>query len=216
MGVAAGDGSQYGGGYPFVHVGMAPKADLAVVKTNLTDTGLIDGVQWLFDLASARGQPIVVNLSIGSQAGSHDGTDPVEGLLSQMSGPGHIIVKSAGNDRSQFRHAEVYVTPEESKTINFSLPFTGPPYRFFSLEAYYSSASNLMLTLIPPGRDVAPIVIPLGSRTDPWPGLNTQAGYVYIEHGIASAIHGDPECTSRSTPTTSTRRSACGASTSPA
>jgi hypothetical protein len=192
MGVAAGDGSQYGGGYPFVHVGMAPKADIAVVKSDLTDTGLIDGVQWLFDLAKGRGQPIVVDVSIGTQAGSHDGTDPAEGLLSQMSGPGCIVVKSAGNDRSSGRHAETYVTPEQGGTIDFNVPFMGGQYRFISIEGYYTSGSNLTVMLIPPG-GLSPIVVPYGTRDAVWPGVDTGAGYVYLENGLAQAVNGDPE-----------------------
>jgi subtilisin family serine protease len=191
MGVAAGDGSQYGGGYPYVHVGMAPKADLAVVKTTLTDTGIIDGVQWIFDLATERGQSAVVNLSAGTQAGPHDGTSQIEGLLSQMSGPGRIVVKSAGNDRGSELHAETYIGAGGSQIIDFYVPNVSAFNRIITIEGYYSSAANLTLIVDPQFGVGQVAAVPRGTRNAPWPGVDTPWGWLYIENGLSQSGTGD-------------------------
>ena len=82
MGIAGGDGSQTGGAVPaFTYVGMAPKADLAMVKTDFNTGSIVDGVAYCESLATVRGQPVVVNLSLGSQFGPHDGTSDFETAL---------------------------------------------------------------------------------------------------------------------------------------
>src|SRR5207245_2882962 len=109
LGIAGGDGSQTGGSVPaFTYVGMAPKADLVMVKTNFYDSSILDGVKYCFDLATARGENAVVNLSLGTQFGPHDGTSDFESGLAMLTGLGRIITKSAGNDRGSARHAEVF------------------------------------------------------------------------------------------------------------
>ena len=42
--------------------------------TNFSTAGVLDAVKWLFDLAASRGENAVVNLSLGTQYGPHDGT----------------------------------------------------------------------------------------------------------------------------------------------
>lgn len=100
-GVAAGDGSATGRGMdPFRFPGGAPAADLIVVKGGdgvFTPDGLVDGVAYIFARAEALGRPAVVNISLSSQSGPHDGTLLFEEALDALSGPGRIVVSGAGN-----------------------------------------------------------------------------------------------------------------------
>jgi hypothetical protein len=46
----------------------------------------------------------VVNLSLGHHFGAHDGTDSEERLHAQITGPGRIVVVSAGNEQNDDIH----------------------------------------------------------------------------------------------------------------
>jgi len=101
-GTAAGDGSATGlGGAPFTFAGVAPLADLMIVKGGngvFSESGVIDGLAWLEREARALNRPMVVNLSIGGQFGAHDGTRLYEQAIDNLSRPGFVVVISAGND----------------------------------------------------------------------------------------------------------------------
>lgn len=101
-GTAAGDGSAIGtGGIPFTYAGVAPLADLLVVKGGdgrFSESSIIDGLVFLEQQARALNRPIAVNLSIGGQAGPHDGTRLYETAIDQLSRAGFVVVISAGND----------------------------------------------------------------------------------------------------------------------
>lgn len=92
-----------------VYSGVAPQAGLLIAR--ITDPGsdsigndeLLRGVAFLFDRADSIGQPVVVNLSIGTDFGPHDGTLDWEQTLASHVGaeqPGHALVVAAGNSGS--------------------------------------------------------------------------------------------------------------------
>lgn len=92
-GIMAGDGagSQY--------VGMAPEATIAASLSPLTDFDLLCGIEDAIDLGKERGEPVVVNLSVSSYLGPHDGTDLVNKYLDLL-GREAIICFAAGNSGS--------------------------------------------------------------------------------------------------------------------
>jgi subtilisin family serine protease len=100
-GTAAGNGAATGRGRPaYRFPGGAPAADLIVVKGGdaaFSGDRLVDGVAYIFARAAALGRPAVVNISLSTQEGPHDGTTLVERALNALSGPGRIIVSGAGN-----------------------------------------------------------------------------------------------------------------------
>ena len=83
--------------------GMAPESTIIIVKTSFSRPNwtltVADACDYIFKVADSLGMPAVVNLSVGSYLGSHDGNDPasemMEGLLDEK--PGRIIVGAAGN-----------------------------------------------------------------------------------------------------------------------
>ncbi|MFM2134775.1 MAG: hypothetical protein RL021_175 [Bacteroidota bacterium] len=85
--------------------GVAPKADIIAVKLNLDQpddgflSNLVDAVKYIFDRADAAGKPAVINASLGTYFGSHDGKDiqaqAIDYLISQK--PGRTMVAAAGN-----------------------------------------------------------------------------------------------------------------------
>ncbi len=99
---AAGNGLQGRSAY----LGVAPKATLLIARIypkgggGVLNDDLLNGVRFLFDRADSMNQPVVVNLSSGTDFGPHDGTMSWEQVLASHVGPqlpGHALVVSAGN-----------------------------------------------------------------------------------------------------------------------
>ncbi len=97
-GIAAGNGKANGH-----NKGMAPDATIIMVESNLSAKNwtltVADACDYIFKVADSLGLPCVINISAGTQFGSHDGTDPasekMETLLDEKTG--RIIVAAAGN-----------------------------------------------------------------------------------------------------------------------
>jgi len=99
-GIAAGDGS---GGSPYQYTGVAPNADIIAVKggdVSFSFADVLAGIEYIFKRADILGRPAVVNLSLGSDYGAHDGTESEEQAIDSLVGPGHIVVIAAGNSGS--------------------------------------------------------------------------------------------------------------------
>lgn len=103
-GIAAASGAK---GSKFA--GIAPKADIVFVRVTRAATDgienddLVRAVQFMFDRADADKQPMVVNLSLGSDFGPHDGSFLWEQAIAAQVGPshpGHVVVAAAGNSGS--------------------------------------------------------------------------------------------------------------------
>lgn len=101
-GVAVGDGSANGS-----NKGMAPDANIVFVETNFNLSNwtltIADAVDYIVKFADSLGMPAVINISLGSYLGSHDGNDPaaeyIETLLDEKAG--RIVVAAAGNGGNQ-------------------------------------------------------------------------------------------------------------------
>lgn len=83
--------------------GMAPESDIIIVESNFGlpnwTLTIADACDYIFSVADSLGKPAIVNLSLGTYFGSHDGNDPaseaMEALLDEQEG--RIIVAAAGN-----------------------------------------------------------------------------------------------------------------------
>jgi subtilisin family serine protease len=92
--------------------GVAPGAELVIVQAagdggSASDAGILAGVRFVFDRAAEMGLPAVVNLSLGSSFGAHDGTSSLEQVIDELStGPGRAVVVASGNDAGLFDAAD--------------------------------------------------------------------------------------------------------------
>lgn len=77
--------------------GVAPEADIVMGGGYLYDNNIVAGVKDVFDYADANNKPAVVNLSLGSLLGEHDGTGGLSVDLADLGERG-IICIAAGND----------------------------------------------------------------------------------------------------------------------
>ena len=206
LGTAAGDGSATGAGQPAGRfAGVAPGADLIVVKTSGLTTQVVDGVNYIFSRAAQLGRPAVVNLSLGAQWGPHDGTLPEELELDSLVGPGRIIVAAAGNAGDNRNatppvtvedlHAAATATPGQPASTTLTIPvYTAAPgiaNDFVVLQLWYPASDTLTVTVVrPDGSSVTS-----GASASP-PATVTQdavEGEVHIENGPDSAVALSPD-----------------------
>lgn len=126
------------------YVGMAPDANLCVVKGTrddevFSDKDLFTGVRFCFERAAELGVPAVVNLSLGSSGGAHDGQSLLEKELDTLVGdrPGRILVAAAGNAGEDDIHASASLLNGAHdidivvKTHNEPMPSAGVAFELF-------------------------------------------------------------------------------------
>lgn len=203
--IAAGNGRATGNGQPaYRYVGIAPQADLIIVKTNFSRTGVIDGVNYIFQRATAMGKPAVVNLSLGSHRGAHDGSFSVDQAISSLTGPGRLISAAAGNEGNDPIHTQI--TIEKDGLIN-EIPFiiqhtvqsTKP--EFLLIEGWHDSLDGTFEVKLrsPSGRETGWILpgMSSGYMSDPdgsrivdndliGNGRGARCISVLVEHGSAA------------------------------
>jgi minor extracellular serine protease Vpr len=119
-------GSAAGGGKVNSNLtGVAPDADIIFVKGMIdggfSDNVVLAGCQYIFEKADQLGKPAVINLSLGGVFGPLDGTTLYEQALSNLTGPGKIIVAAAGNSGFDLMHAGAQL-PASATNVTIFLP----------------------------------------------------------------------------------------------
>lgn len=77
--------------------GMAPDADIVGVTSQLYDAGILSACEDIIEYARSVGKPAVINLSIGSYNGPHDGSTLFNRYMSLL-GEEAIICLASGNE----------------------------------------------------------------------------------------------------------------------
>lgn len=88
-----------GNGANSPYKGVASEADIVVSVSELSSYGILMGVEDIIDYARAEGKPAVINLSLASYTGPHDGTSLFSQYLDLCASEA-VIVVSAGNEGS--------------------------------------------------------------------------------------------------------------------
>jgi subtilisin family serine protease len=101
--------------------GVAPDADIIMVAIdfyNNTNAVIADGVNYIYSKASAMGKPCVINASLGSNSGPHDGKDNesqyIKNKINQSNG--RALVAACGNDGNTKSHLGYSVSTDTSFT----------------------------------------------------------------------------------------------------
>ncbi len=137
--------------------GVAPGAFLIVVKSgrpvcggeqwSLSEDEIIDGMIYAFRKAEELGLRLVINLSLGSDLGPHDGTTPMEEVIEELAEKGVIVVVSAGNSAEDGIHASGELREGEGEKLEWVIP---PDTTEFALSLNLYPGNNVNLTLLTP------------------------------------------------------------------
>jgi subtilisin family serine protease len=130
---------------------IAKDADLIVVRTNLYDTDIIQGLQYLRNKKDSLGRPMVVNMSIGGHFGPHDGTSILERAIANLSGSGLVVVAAAGNEGNIKLHARISGI---NSTVSVRLGSSAADiidgwYKNGTLRVEFCDSSNICLSAEP-------------------------------------------------------------------
>lgn len=147
------------------YVGVAPLAQIVMVRSNFYDDRLIDGINFILEQAIAAGKddgfpdgkPVVINMSLGGLVGSHDGTSAVEQHINQVlrARPGRAIVVAAGNSgdvEATPCHVAATVPANGEVEVRFATGDDLPGAAFVDL--WYERAGELNATLTSPSTTV--------------------------------------------------------------
>jgi subtilisin family serine protease len=169
-GILVSDGSSSSAGL----AGIAPEAELVAVKTPFYTSDILAGVEYIFEHATARGLPAVVNLSLGGHAGAHDGTSLFEqGLDELVDRPGRVVVVSAGNEGDELIHVSRQLY---GGSTGFALAPRGGTLEF---SLWYPGDGRFDIAAALPGGDT--LVVPYGSSGS----ASTTGGDLYIDNATA-------------------------------
>lgn len=124
-GIAAGNGRASGGNY----IGAAPAAALLVVRLEqnvsryfTSDTNLMRGIKYAIDKAVVLNMPLVINISYGTNQGSHDGSSLFEQYINDMADRWKTaIVIPTGNEGVSGKHFYGRVTTGNSIDAQFTV-----------------------------------------------------------------------------------------------
>ena len=158
MDIAAGNG--LGSGTP----GVAPNADIIFVEPATSDipwsgpeavgsnfgdsVQLLEAIRFIFDQAGDR--PCVVNISLGTNGGAHDGRSLVELGIDTMVAEqaNRAVVIAASNSFDDNIHASGDVTQGDHTDLLWNIPFFD--FTNNELEIWYAADDEFRLELIAP------------------------------------------------------------------
>jgi len=171
------------GGSSKRYVGIAPGADIVIVRATrdggggIFEADAVMGAKFVFDMATDDARPAVVNLSLGSQFGPHDGTSDFEQSLSALArGPGRAVVVAASNEGALPIHTALRVTRGATFEVGLDLPGKN------GKSPYGSAGVYVWLNF----RDGGDIHVGLEGPTGKW--------ITPIERGLAAGCGASPMC----------------------
>lgn len=152
-GIAAGSGPGYRG--------VAPESELLIVKLGTPGergfprtTQLMRGLDYVLRKALELGRPVAVNISIGNNYGSHDGSSLLETFIDEAAGfsPNCIVIGSGNEGAAAGHSAGVLEQPaagaDRSQIVELSV---GVYETALSVQLWRSYVDSFRVELISPG-----------------------------------------------------------------
>ncbi len=100
------------------HRGVAPDAGLVVARSDRLEQP-IEALAWMTGVARALGRPMVIDFSLVTQEGPHDGTSA---LARAIDATPHLVALAAGNDGQVPLHAQLDLEPTQTRRLVLEIP----------------------------------------------------------------------------------------------
>lgn len=160
-----------GGKIDQMYYGVAPKSSIAMVKITRTEfalsTQIMRGLKFLVDKSKELGLPLVVNISLSTNDGAHNGSSLLEQYISTTAAIETItVVIAAGNEGAAAHHIGGIINEPNEVNINISAD-----ERRVVVNLYKSLLPRISLELVSPR------------------GIGT--GEIYISEGFLEGRIGD-------------------------
>ena len=139
--------------------GVAPRSSIAMVKCTrglfAISTNIMRGIRFLIDRSQELSKPLVINISLSTNDGSHNGSSLLEQYISTIATLERVtIVIAAGNEGDTSHHKGGELQEEQSIYLNIS-----PSERFLAINLYKSVLPRLSLVMVSPSGNISSEII---------------------------------------------------------
>lgn len=139
-----------GGNINSRYYGVAPKSSIAMVKSSRGNfslsSNIMKGLKFLIDAGKELNKPLVVNISLSTNDGAHNGTSLLEQYISTISTLERVtIVIAAGNEGDTAHHIGGELNKENNISINVAADEPG-----LVLNLYKPVLSDISINIISP------------------------------------------------------------------
>lgn len=104
--------------------GVAPEADIVFVSFGNNTVDIPNAVEYIKDYAKSVGKPCVINMSLGSHKGPHDGTSFLDKYFDSAIEPGCILVGAVGNEGEYQFHVGKKISSTNPLKTMLTIPST--------------------------------------------------------------------------------------------
>ncbi|MBU3206599.1 S8 family serine peptidase [Clostridium algidicarnis] len=187
--------------------GAAPGCEFAVVKLKpaigldlskdtsgkdrvaYNNTDVIMAIKYLSQLASRLNKPLVIYISVGTNAGAHDGNSIIERYIDEVSRiRGVVVVSGTGNQGDEDLHASgMFQNTGEVKTLEVKI---SKQQRNLAFEIWIDKPDKVSIGVISPSGEViekVPAKLKKGEEIE----LVFEGSKVFIEYYFPEELTGD-------------------------
>lgn len=164
------------------NIGTAPEASLIVVKLGREysrSTDIMRGIKYIIDKSQQSGMPCAINISYGTNDGSHNGSSLFETYIDSMTDKWKTsIICAAGNEGYGCHHFFGHLRDDESLSVDFVIGEQSESV-YMTLWKNFVDTVNYSLVL-PSGRTIGGIT------------LSNRVVNSFIDGASVSVLYGQP------------------------
>lgn len=150
--------------------GVAPDSSIIAVKLSLssenyaaTTTEIMRAIKYVIDKSLVLNMPISINLSYGTNDGSHNGNSLFEAYIDDMSSVGkNCICVATGNEGSTGHHYSSVIPTGGRESISFTIANT---FSDFYISAWKNFVDTMTIEIVSPSGSSTGAISPLESFT---------------------------------------------------